>query len=90
MQGLLNDLRHDLLFELFAVLRCGHNTDFTSHVRLNLFFVTVHKTCSTPTITNTIGIPTDYIRWNYPAIWEDATRCFDIIENEDGVHVFER
>ena len=46
--GLLNDLQHDLLFELFAVLGCGHNTDFTSHVRLNLFFVTVHKTCSTP------------------------------------------
>ena len=32
----------------------------------------------------------NYIRWNYQAIWEDATRCFDIIENEDGVHVFER
>ena len=46
--GLLNDLQHDLLFELFAVLSCGDNTDFTSHVRLNLFFVTVHKTCSTP------------------------------------------
>ena len=46
--GLLNDLQHDLLFELFAVLGCGHNTDFTSHVRLNLFFVTVHETCSTP------------------------------------------
>ena len=40
--------RHDLLFELFAVLRCGHDTDFTSHARLNLFFVTVHETCSTP------------------------------------------
>ena len=46
--GLLNDLQHDLLFELFAVLGCGHNTDFTSHVRLNLFFVTSHETCSTP------------------------------------------
>ena len=46
--GLLNDLQHDLLFELFAVLSCGDNTDFTSHVRLNLFFVTVHETCSTP------------------------------------------
>lgn len=42
------------------------------------------------TITNTIGIPTNYIRWNYQAIWEDTTRCFDIIENEDGVHVFEQ
>ena len=46
--GLLNDLQHDLLFELFAVLSCGANTDFTSHVRLNLFFVTSHETCSTP------------------------------------------
>ena len=42
------DLQHDLLLELFAALRCGHNTDFTSHVRLNLFFVTAHETCSTP------------------------------------------
>ena len=46
--GLLNALQHDLLFELFAVLSCGDNTDFTSHVRLNLFFVTSHETCSTP------------------------------------------
>ena len=52
--GLLNDLQHDLLFELFAVLSCGDNTDFTSHVRLNLFFVTSHETCSTP------------IRWRIP------------------------
>ena len=29
-------------------LRGGPNTDFTSRVRLNLFFVTVHETCSTP------------------------------------------
>ena len=52
--GLLNALQHDLLFELFAVLSCGDNTDFTSHVRLNLFFVTSHETCSTP------------IRWRLP------------------------
>ena len=48
VQGFSTTTRHDLLFELFAVLSCGDNTDFTSHVRLNLFFVTVHETCSTP------------------------------------------
>ena len=46
--GLFNDLQYDLLFELFTVLRRGHNTDFTSRVRLNLFFITFHETCSTP------------------------------------------
>ena len=55
MRDFSTTTRHDLLFELFAVLRCGHNTDFTSHVRLNLFFVTVHKTCSTPKTSTTVG-----------------------------------
>ena len=44
-RGFSTTIRHDLLFELFAVLGCGHNTDFTSHVRLNLFFVAVHEMC---------------------------------------------
>ena len=66
--------RHDLLFELFAVLRCGHNTDFTSHVRLNLFFVTVHKTCSTPYLPKGTQITTHqpYHRRHRRRAWGDA------------------
>ena len=47
-RGSSTTTQHDLLFELFTTLRYGHNTDQISHVRSNLFFITVHETCSTP------------------------------------------
>ena len=78
MQGFLNDLRHDLLFELFAVLRCGDNTDFTSHVRLNLFFVTVHKTCSTPLSMRPVSSQMLTLVVGQPAVAQ-ATEEFEIV-----------
>ena len=44
--GLLNDLQHDLLFELFAVLRCGHIGLFTAFLKCALTRVLLAATLS--------------------------------------------